>query len=85
MFLLGDLNEEVYISLPQEINLSHSNQVCNLLKFLYVLKQSTSNNVLQTISPFIHQSSFNVLLIYVDDLVIAGNNLEMILLLQETI
>lgn len=83
------------MSLPQSITLTHPNQVCKFLKYLYGPKQSSrqwftklshillSHNFTQCPadhSLFIHKSSskFTVIVIYVDDLIIAGNNIDII-------
>lgn len=39
-FLHGDLDEEVYVTLPKGITPSYPNQVCKFLKSLYGLKKS---------------------------------------------
>ncbi|PNX62837.1 retrovirus-related Pol polyprotein from transposon TNT 1-94, partial [Trifolium pratense] len=92
-FLHGELQEEVYMSIPQGVTTSRPNQVCKLLKSLYGLKQasrkwyekltgvllaqgyvqSSSDHSLFTLSK---DSSFTALLVYVDDIILAGDSLD---------
>ncbi|KAK2391726.1 putative mitochondrial protein [Trifolium repens] len=95
-FLHGDLNEEVYMTLPQGFTLSdpaNSNtKVCKLQKSIYGLKQASRQwysklsdsllsigykHSLADYSLFTKStdSSFTALLIYVDDIVLSGNDI----------
>ncbi|CAA7015607.1 unnamed protein product [Microthlaspi erraticum] len=95
-FLHGDLDEEIYMSLPQgytppEGTVLPPNPVCRLRKSLYGLKQASRQwykrissvlmgaNYVQspadnTLFVRVTLVSFVVVLVYVDDLLIAGNN-----------
>ncbi|GAU32977.1 hypothetical protein TSUD_358440 [Trifolium subterraneum] len=81
-FLHGDLHEEVYMSLPPGHPASNSSKVCKLHKLLYGLKlssalislgysQSQADHSLYIKST---STSFTALLVYVDDIVLAGNS-----------
>jgi hypothetical protein len=91
-FLHGDLQEDVFMTLPPGVSSSKPNQVCKLLKSLYGLKQS-SRKWYQKLSSILLQqhyiqasanhslfikkpaSSFTLLLVYVDDIILAGDSL----------
>jgi hypothetical protein len=92
-FLHGELQEDVYMTIPQGVSCSKANQVCKLVKSLYGLKQasrkwyerltslllqhgyrqSTSDYSLFTLQA---GNDFTALLIYVDDIILAGTSLE---------
>lgn len=92
-FLHGDLYEEVYMELPPGFTSAKPNQVCQLQKSLYGLKQASRQWYSKLSSALIslHYSqsaadhslfiktegaSFTALLVYVDDIVLAGNNFD---------
>ncbi|CAL1381785.1 unnamed protein product [Linum trigynum] len=90
-FLNGDLEEEIYMELPPGLReLSHlQGKVCRLKKSLYGLKQASRQWYLK-LTEFLTKLGFQqsyedysvfktstvVLVIYVDDIIVAGPNLE---------
>ncbi|KAJ0790830.1 putative RNA-directed DNA polymerase [Helianthus annuus] len=90
-FLHGDLDEEVYMRIPQGFSKQNETRVCRLRKSLYGLKQASRNwyqkftrallevGYIQSkadYSLFTHKAGnlFVAILIYVDDVIITGNN-----------
>jgi hypothetical protein len=91
-FLHGDLQEDVYMTVPQGVHSPKPNQVCKLIKSLYGLRQASRKWYERLTSLLIsqgyHQSSsdyslftlnkqgsFTALLVYVDDIILAGDSL----------
>ncbi|RVX23717.1 Retrovirus-related Pol polyprotein from transposon RE1 [Vitis vinifera] len=69
-FLNDDLEEEVYMEIPPGLKLSSSNDlVCKLQKSLYGLKQSPR-------AWFERFTKITVLIVYVDDIIVTGNDEE---------
>jgi len=93
-FLQGDLDDEIYMQLPQGF-VSQGEKVCRLTKSLYGLKQAprqwnhkmtealTTLNFKQSQydhSLFVNKSEAGivVVLVYVDDMMITGSSLKLI-------
>ncbi|GJX62715.1 ribonuclease H-like domain-containing protein [Tanacetum coccineum] len=92
-FLYGDLEEDVYMSMPEGYSDKNDKKVGNLVKSLYGLKQAPrkwneklssillENGFVKSVNDFSlfiknDQDIVLILLVYVDDIVITGNNLD---------
>ena len=90
-FLYGELEEEVYMTIPEGFSDKGDNRVCKLVKSLYGLKQAPrkwnekltsvliENGFVQSPNDFSlfiknQKGVVLVLLIYVDDIIVTGNN-----------
>ncbi|GAU31769.1 hypothetical protein TSUD_22150 [Trifolium subterraneum] len=99
-FLHGELQEDVYMAIPEGVTTLKQNQVCKLQKSLYGLKQASrkwyekltslliSEGYSQSTADYslftIHNAShFTALLIYVDDIILAGTDLNEITRIKE--
>lgn len=94
-FLHGDLEEEVYMKMPQGFTTEKEGRVCRLRKSLYGLRQAsrnwyqkftnallgfgfTSSKADHSLFFYKDNRSFISILIYVDDVIIVGNDLQKI-------
>uniref|UniRef100_A0A803P5L5 Integrase catalytic domain-containing protein n=1 Tax=Cannabis sativa TaxID=3483 RepID=A0A803P5L5_CANSA len=105
-FLNGDLEEKVYMQIPQGLtlppNLMGTNLVCKLHKSIYGLRQSsrqwykkltyallqegfTQSQANYTLFTRGTHNTFVVLLVYVDDIILAGPNLQLLHHLQDAL
>ncbi|GJY03740.1 putative RNA-directed DNA polymerase [Tanacetum coccineum] len=92
-FLYGDLEEEVYMNLPEGFCDKNEKKVCKLVKSLYGLKQAPrkwneklssilfENGFVQSANDFSlfikhDQGVILILLVYVDDIIVTGNNID---------
>lgn len=97
VFWNGEVEEDIYMEIPERVSVSDKNLVCKLIKSLYCLKQAPKRwNV--KIDPFLveklgfkkcsgdpclyikvnNNGDIIVIALYVDDLLIAGNNMRVI-------
>lgn len=97
VFLQGDLDEEIFMQLPLGYKVQGPNKVCRLRKPLYGLKQASWNKKFASVmdagyrqshhdhSLFIHHDAhgLTLLVVYVDDIVITGDNMDVIAALKK--
>lgn len=87
-FLYGEIEEDVYMSLPPGYFSKGDKRVCKLKKSLYGLKQAprkwneklisflSEYGFCQSKSDYSKQNWFVVLLVYVDDIIVTGNSVD---------
>nr|GEZ02379.1 retrotransposon protein, putative, Ty1-copia subclass [Tanacetum cinerariifolium] len=78
-FLNGYLNEEVYMEQPEGfVNLKYPNRVCKLKRSIYGLKQASRKWNKRFDDEIKSGSNITILILYVDDILIMGNNIPML-------
>ncbi|XP_073219786.1 uncharacterized protein [Cicer arietinum] len=86
-FLHGDLVEDVYMKIPSGLHVENRNLVCKIKRSLYGLKQLGFLQSKADYSLFTKQTSvgFTIILIYVDDLLLAGDDMNEITRLKSVL
>ncbi|XP_035548677.1 uncharacterized mitochondrial protein AtMg00810-like [Juglans regia] len=80
-FLHGDLDEEVYMKLPPGYCPKGETRVCRLRKSLYGLKQASrfvQSQADHSLFTLITATNLTIVLVYVDDILVVGNDLSQV-------